>query len=199
MARQARPRRRPAFLIVIVLLFAGSAVARLASGTGAAIAREVGALMPEQAVFSPSEASCEPPPDMALIFTHLSQREAKLAEAERRQTEKEAALTAAETRIVARLAELRAAEDSLAATMKRASTAAEEDVARLTSVYEAMKPKEAVPLFEAMAPEFAAGFLSRMRADAAAAILAGMSPEFAYAVSVILAGRNAEVPRPRGP
>jgi flagellar motility protein MotE (MotC chaperone) len=34
-----------------------------------------------------------------------------------------------------------------------------------------------------------------MRPDAAAAVLAGMSPEKAYAVSAILAGRNAMVPK----
>jgi flagellar motility protein MotE (MotC chaperone) len=45
-----------------------------------------------------------------------------------------------------------------------------------------------------MDPKFAAGFLGRMRADSAAAIMAGMAPDAAYLVSVILAGRNADVP-----
>ena len=57
-----------------------------------------------------------------------------------------------------------------------------------------MNAKEASVLFEAMAPEFAAGFLGRMRADAAAAVMAGLEPETAYAISVLLAGRNAAVP-----
>jgi flagellar motility protein MotE (MotC chaperone) len=65
----------------------------------------------------------------------------------------------------------------------------------LTAVYETMKPKDAAALFEAMQPEFAAGFLGRMRPEAAGAILAGMSPEAAYAASLLLAGRNAAVPR----
>jgi hypothetical protein len=47
-----------------------------------------------------------------------------------------------------------------------------------------------------MDPEFAAGFLGRMRPDAAGAVMAGLSAEKAYAVSVILAGRNAGVPKP---
>jgi flagellar motility protein MotE (MotC chaperone) len=45
-----------------------------------------------------------------------------------------------------------------------------------------------------MDPGFAAGFLGRMRPDAAAAVLAGMDPAAAYAISAIIAGRNARAP-----
>ena len=58
-----------------------------------------------------------------------------------------------------------------------------------------MKAEQAAALFEQMEPSFAAGFLGRMRADAAAAILSGLEPELAYSISVVLAGRNADVPR----
>ena len=57
-----------------------------------------------------------------------------------------------------------------------------------------MKPKDAAALFEEMSPEFAAGFLGLMRADAAALIMTGLEPTTAYSISVILAGRNANVP-----
>ena len=43
-----------------------------------------------------------------------------------------------------------------------------------------------------MAPEFAAGFLGQMGAVPAALILANMEAEKAYAVSLLLAGRNVE-------
>ena len=76
-----------------------------------------------------------------------------------------------------------------------ADGAAEKDIQNLTAVYQAMKPKDAAALFETMSPEFAAGFLGRMPPEAAAAILSGMSSEAAYGVSVIVAGRNAEVPK----
>lgn len=46
-----------------------------------------------------------------------------------------------------------------------------------------------------MDPGFAAGFLGRMRPEAAAGIMTGLSPETAYTISVVLAGRNADVPR----
>ncbi len=91
--------------------------------------------------------------------------------------------------------ELTDAEARLRENLALADGAAEQDLVRLTAVYEAMKPAEAAPLFAAMAPEFAAGFLGRMRPDAAAAILSGMNAEAAYAISVLIAGRNALVPK----
>ena len=105
------------------------------------------------------------------------------------------ALALAEEQIEARLAALVAAEEDLAATISVADSAAEEDIARLTAVYENMKPKDAAALFEEMAPEFAAGFLGRMRPDAAGAVMAGLDPKTAYTISVLLAGRNADVPK----
>ena len=106
-----------------------------------------------------------------------------------------AALALAESAIASRLAEMQSVEAKLAATLSLADGAAEKDLARLTAVYEAMKPKDASALFETMAPEFAAGFLGRMRPDAAALVMTGLSPKAAYGISVLLAGRNALVPK----
>ena len=75
-----------------------------------------------------------------------------------------------------------------------ADGAAEGDLDRLTAVYEAMKPSDAARLFAAMSSDFAAGFLGRMKPAAAAAILAGMPPDSAFAVSALIAGRNARAP-----
>ncbi|MEF3048938.1 hypothetical protein V3C85_17155 [Tabrizicola sp. L79] len=104
-------------------------------------------------------------------------------------------MTLAEQSLETRLAELAAAEASLKATLALADGAAENDLTRLTAVYEAMKPAEAAALFETMAPEFASGFLGRMRPESAAAILSGMQPESAYSLSVLIAGRNALAPK----
>ncbi|MFU8776460.1 MAG: MotE family protein [Roseovarius sp.] len=87
------------------------------------------------------------------------------------------------------------AEDDLRRMIAQTESAAENDVAQLTKVYESMKPKQAAALFEEMDPVFAAGFLARMRPEAAADVLAGLSPGAAHGISVILAGRNATVPR----
>lgn len=90
---------------------------------------------------------------------------------------------------------MREAEEQLAATLARADRAAEQDVSQLVEVYESMNPKNAAQIFEAMDVTFAAGFLSRMQREAAAEILSGLPPDKAYAVSVVIAGRNASAPR----
>ena len=101
----------------------------------------------------------------------------------------------AEEEIARQMKALEEAEASLKSTLSIADDAAESDVARLTAVYEQMKPEEAAALFSEMDPQFAAGFLGRMRPDAAAAVMAGLDPADAYSISVILAGRNARAPR----
>ena len=195
---------RPGALVlpVVIACLGGSAAVRLASGTGAALAQEIDALLPaaarDETPKDGAAAACVPDPELGPILERLAKREARLAGAEEGLEERRLALAAAEARIASRLVDLKAAEESLAATMSRTASAAEDDLARLTAVYESMKPKEAAKLFDAMVPEFAAGFLARMRPDTAGAILAGMGPDNAYAVSVILAGRNATVPVPPG-
>jgi flagellar motility protein MotE (MotC chaperone) len=74
--------------------------------------------------------------------------------------------------------------------MNLSDTALEEDLVRLTAIYEGMKSKDAASLFAAMAPDFAAGFLGRMKPGAAAAILSGLPPDAAYALSAHMAGRS---------
>ena len=105
------------------------------------------------------------------------------------------ALALIESSVADDLRRLEEAEEELRATMAQADKAAETDIDQLTAVYENMKPDQASALFQMMEPSFAAGFLGRMRSDAAAAILAGLEPDLAYSISVVLAGRNAEVAR----
>ena len=105
------------------------------------------------------------------------------------------ALEIADAAIEAKLAALVAAEERLSTTLAMAEGASEGDLAQLTSLYEKMKPKDAAALFEELDPQFAAGFLSRMRPEIAAGVMAGLSPKAAYTISVVLAGRNAMVPK----
>lgn len=177
-------------LAVIAVLFLASGITRLSDGTGLALAREIGAFVSAAYATSPAQGA-EDTPGFEDLLAAVRAREAKVAEEERRLDERERALAAASEEIAAQLAALGAAEEELRGLLALADTAAEEDIARLTSVYEAMKSAEAAALFEKMDPAFAAGFLGRMRPDAAAEILAGLPPEKAYALSVVLAGRNA--------
>jgi flagellar motility protein MotE (MotC chaperone) len=191
-ATRRPPRRRGrGTLATIAALLIGSAVVRLGTEAGQAIART-----PEDAPGPEAEAAsgCAPAPDIARVLETLSERETRIAAREQEIEARMQALSIANREIDTRMAELEAAEEALRETIALAESAAEEDLARLTEVYESMKANEAVPLFEAMAPEFAAGFLGRMRPDAAAGILAGMRPEAAYAISALLAGRNVGTP-----
>ncbi|MFN4170410.1 MAG: MotE family protein [Pseudorhodobacter sp.] len=186
-ARQGRKAGR-GILVILALFLAASGALRLGSGLGEALARtEAGG--PDPA----GPLDC-PLPSAALLDA-LQDREAQVAAQEAAAADRRAALALAEAAIVQRLAELRDAEERLAATLNTADGAAEADLARLTEVYETMKPKVAAGLFAAMAPEFAAGFLGRMRPDAAAAILSGMEPNAAYTVSALLAARHSNVPK----
>jgi flagellar motility protein MotE (MotC chaperone) len=198
-APDALPRRRgrPSVAVVVASLLVLSAAARLYSGSGAAIAEGLGALTRAEAAISqdPSEpAVCTPPPELADILDSLTRREARVAELEAELSDRERLVGLAEAEVQAGLAALETAEARLAATIATAQAAAETDLAKLTTVYENMKPAEAAILFGQMDPVFAAGFLGRMRADAAAAILSGLPPDLAYSISVVLAGRNALVP-----
>ena len=185
-------------ILLIAGLLLGSAVLRVGTGAGQAVATEN-----PLAANEPSEvrAEMEKPKSeddkkqMSKMLQAFQERESRLSERERQIDMRMKALSVADEQIERRLANLQQAEESLRGLLALANTAAEDDLARLTSVYENMKPKDAAALFEEMEPAFAAGFLGRMRPDAAAGIMAGLSPQVAYSISVILAGRNADVPK----
>ncbi|WP_435257342.1 MotE family protein [Thioclava sp. FR2] len=176
-------------LTLIALLFALSAALRINHGIGAAMALQASPSKEE----SPGPLHCPEPPER--LAEALKRRDAEVTTREASLKDRIAALQLSEAVIARRLDELREAEASLRATLAIADGAAENDLLRLTAVYEAMKPVDAAKLFGTMAPEFAAGFLGRMRPDAAAAIMSGMEPDKAYSISVLVAGRNALAPK----
>ncbi|KUF10557.1 MotE family protein [Pseudoponticoccus marisrubri] len=198
-----RRRRTRGALATIGLLLMASAVLRIATGAGEAFAREgegdAAAQVAPMAGAAP-EGSGTPPPriiaeaDILPIIEALDQREARVRAREEALAMRLQALSVAETEIEERMQALAQAESQLRDTLALAQTAAEDDLAQLTDVYATMKPKQAAALFEEMDPRFAAGFLGRMPANAAADIMAGLTPETAYTISVVLAGRNADVP-----
>lgn len=176
-------------LTILALMFAASGAMRFGQGVGAALALQASPTTEPSA----PPLNCPEPPER--LAEALRLRDAEITAREVALRERLAALSLSEKAIDARLAALAQAEASLKETLTIADGAAENDLARLTAVYEAMKPGEAAALFETMAPEFAAGFLGRMRPEAAAAVLSGMKPETAYSISVLVAGRNALAPK----
>lgn len=185
-------------ILLITSLLVGSAILRVAMGAGAAVAEGE---LPGQLVLPNMASKSDVTPEkadqaeMTTLLDALREREARIAERESQMDIRRKALEVAQIEIDRRLDSLELAEERLSATLAHAETAAEDDLARLTSVYENMKPKDASALFGAMEPEFAAGFLARMRPDIAAKILSGLDPQSAYSISAILAGRNAQAPK----
>ncbi len=186
-------------LVMIALLLISSAMVRFGAGPGAAIALELAEFpaLNRQPKADPIIADITP--DLVMLLEEAQQKQKELAEREAMLEARTQALALIEDAVEEDLARLEKAEQKLRATMVLADEAAESDLTRLTAVYENMKPGQASALFQMMEPSFAAGFLSRMRADAAAAIMAGLEPELAYSISVVLAGRNANVPREQVP
>jgi len=197
MSTSEKPRKRArtgrGALWIIILLLASSGVIRLTGGTGLAFARGVADFAAPESIEA-APLHCEQAPDIDAVLGALKTRSDVLDGKEAAFADRMAALSLADAEITKRLIELESAENRLAATLALADQAAESDLGRLTAVYESMKPKDAAALFQEMAPGFAAGFLGRMRPDAAAAVMAGLSPQSAYTISVVLAGRNANVP-----
>lgn len=184
-------------IAIIVLFLLVSAGIRLASSAGAVLAEAKFEEQPKAMEARQEHANATGPTDEELdaMLRAFEMREAKISEQELQIEKRLKALQIADEKINERLAMLKQAEEELRATVALASTAAEDDLAKLTMVYENMKPKTAAALFGEMDPDFAAGFLGRMRPDAAASIMAGMAPDRAYMISAILAGRNANIPK----
>lgn len=196
MSEQKKPRRSVRVSLVIASLLGASGVIRLFDGTGAAIAREITSVTSEgpQVASIATPAQCLDMSGLEDVLAGLSDQRTTLDERAEQLDLREGDLRAASLALDKQMEELAAAEAQLRDLIAMVSTASENDVSQLTSVYENMKPKEAAALFEEMAPDFAAGFLARMRPEQAARILAGLQPSTAYSVSAILAGRNANAP-----
>ncbi len=187
-------------LFVLAVLLSGSALLRLGFEAGPAIAKE---FLPNTVAESEKPERMDPfnraqsvdDPDLHAMLKAFQEREARLAAKEVEIADRMRALEIADQAVQQQLAALVKAEEQLRATLTLADGASENDLAKLTVVYEQMKPKESAALFEEMDPDFAAGFLARMKPDSAAAILAGLEPNTAYTISVVMAGKNANVPR----
>lgn len=195
-----RPRKttvRGSVLLISGLLIASAAI-RIMTGAEAAWAEINGVgdqIPPIETTPEPKLSQLSDRAEMNTLLAALRSREAAVKQRETGLDMRAKALEVAKDEIERRLNALEAAEKRLEATLTVAQSASETDLARLTSVYENMKPKDAAALFEAMEPEFAAGFIARMRPDTAAKVMSGLNPQAAYSISVIMAGRNAKAPK----
>lgn len=185
--RNNRTLQRPGPILVILIFFSLSAVLRVGS-QGMAIAEEVAA-KPEEVLMAP-----DPTPDVGSLLASIQERQEQLSRREEELAQRLQLLNSVEERVAQQMVVLQQAEQKLASTLAIADSATENDLARLTTVYEKMKPKNAAEIFQTMEMSFAAGFLSRMKPEAAAGIMSEMPANTAYSVSVVMAGRNANAP-----
>ena len=180
-------------LPLIAGLMVVSAVLRLGGEVRPALAQV--ALPSTPGLVDADPVACPEPEAPSALLDALRARETRADEREAGIEARMAALAQAEAEIEAQLVALEAAEQSLAATMNLASTASETDLGQLTLVYENMPAPEVAALFEEMDPQFSSGFLARMDPVAAAEVMSHLTPTTAYSISVVIAGRNAGVPR----
>ncbi len=183
--------RRKGTLYIIASLLVASATLRIGAGTGEAFAESH-----SEAPQGPSmdTAQGDQPEDVDGLLKMLQDRESKVLAREAALADRIQALSVAEAELTEQLFALQTAEQALRDTIALADTAASTDLDRLTAMYENMKPKEAAALFEEMSPVFSAGFLGMMRTEAAALIMSQLTPQTALSISIVLAGRNANVP-----
>lgn len=173
-------------LATLLGLLALSALARIVSAGLETLPGE-----PEQEIPTQTSLLCPPSEEVANLLREIARRDAELEAREGAVALREQDMQVARQEITASLDALVEAEARLQSRMYQSDQASETDLARLTEVYEGMKPKDAALLFETMEANFASGFLARMRPDAASAIFSNLSAEKAYALSVVMAGRNA--------
>lgn len=176
-------------LIVLAAMFFSAGLSRLGLGVAEVIAEET------RADAASSDAPGAPSDDPGDLFAALQARKAQLDEYEAELEARAQNLRDAEVELQRSMDELEAAETRLAATLRITETAAEDDLAHLTSVFESMKPPQAAELFSQMDTEFAAGFVSRLRPDFAGEVMSVLDPLIAYGISAVLAGRHARTPR----
>ena len=189
----AKPRKslrlkRGGLLVTLGIVFAASAALRVGTLDLTLVsAAEASDPEPISSVVGPTAPIRAALDEVTALRDRLTEREAEIDDRER-------AVEAVQILIEERLAELEAAEQRLEALIQTSDSAAEADLARLTEVYQTMEADQTAALFAQMDPNFAAGFLTRMTPAASGAIMAELDPTIAYAISVVIATRNAAAP-----
>lgn len=186
-------------LVTAAILFTVSGGLRILTSAEGVLAASDIVEKPHSISASDEETDSLTSQEFDAIVKALAEREAALEKKERQLLKKSRALEIIEEKVDKEIAAMKKAESELRMTIALADTAAENDIKNLVAVYENMKSKNAALLFDRMDHNFSAGFLGQMNPVSAAAIIELMTPETAYAVSAVLAGRNATVPTTKAP
>ncbi|SLN47158.1 hypothetical protein PAM7066_02071 [Palleronia marisminoris] len=179
-------------LPILAGLLMASGLLRLGDGPVAAAVSE---LVASRSAHAAASTATTPEDGIAELLAELDARQAELDERAAKLAVEGERIAEGKTALRSQLDGIEAAELELRELLQMADTAAEDDLSHLAQIYAAMKPAQAAALFQQMPPAFGAGFLGLMPPPASAAILAGMPPDAAYAISVMLAGRHADLPK----
>lgn len=124
------------------------------------------------------------------VLRQLAKRRDELAKREQEIADREALLKATEQRLAERVKEMEALKAEYQNARTERENAAEANLRRLVTVYEAMKPDEAARIFETMEGSVLLDVVSRMGERRLAPILAQMTPAKAQALTVAMAHRK---------
>ncbi|NWG92708.1 MAG: hypothetical protein HXY21_09400, partial [Parvularculaceae bacterium] len=113
-------------------------------------------------------------------FKDLEKRKAELAT-------KEESIQGLSRHVEKRLAELETLNAALADRAQAAGDEQNEEIKRVATIYERMKPAQAGPIIGGMDPEFAASLLLAMNGESASEVMATLDVKRAYAITVLMA------------
>ena len=146
---------RPGISALIIATLIASAMVRLGINSDV-FAKEMKPPTPEGSDVYTTKDACPAPQAPLSLLQAIQEQKQSLETREDRLANRMKALELAEASLKQQEEDLIVAEERLAATLALADDAAENDLKKLTNVYETMKPKAAAALFSEMAPEFAA-------------------------------------------
>lgn len=121
------------------------------------------------------------------LAAELARREEVLARREQALVVREAAMALVEQRVREQAAQLEALKNSTASLIGQVTTEDQARSARLSRIYEAMKPRNAAAIFEQTGLELLLPIVQGMREAKLSAIVAAMSPDKAKALTAELA------------
>src|SRR3954466_5632327 len=128
------------------------------------------------------------PAERALL-ERLGERREEIQQKGRELEMRERLLENAERKIEARLNELKGAEDKASETQGKRGDTEAAAIRNLTTMYEAMKPKDAARVFDRLPNDVLVPVVMQMNPRKMAEVLAVMSPEAAEKLTVALATR----------
>ncbi|WP_416899748.1 MAG: MotE family protein [Minwuia sp.] len=144
---------------------------------------------PEPGTLAGRDPTTFSPAEIALLENLASRRE----EIEKRAAEldvRESLLAATEQRLDEKIADLKSLESRIENLVKKHDEAEEERMARLVTVYEKMKAKDAARIFEQIEMDILIDVAARMKEAKVADVMANMSAQRAQELTIELATRN---------